>query len=421
MADIKLFNSSLNGEVTVCSSKSVAHRAIITGALACRDIKIYNVIYSKDILATIDALKVLGADITYDGSTVIIKKSNILKNSSLTFNANESGSTLRFLIPVFVALGNETKFLGEGRLPKRPLDDYFEIFDKEGIFYERAEDYLPLKTKGTFTGDTFFVKGNVSSQFITGLMLSAIVRDREITIKITTPLQSCPYVYITKKVLEDFGHSVKISDNTITVKKGSKDIDAYTVENDWSQAAFFLSGGVMSGDVTLCDMNLSSAQGDKEIVEILKNMGAKIEINDGKIRAKKSELYGVKIDVSQIPDLVPILSVLGAYAKGETLIYNAARLKIKESDRILSSKKMLESTGVSVETGEDYIKIIGKGTFLNGKIDSFSDHRIVMASAMIGTQTENLIIKNYKAVEKSYPEFFSDYFKLGGKGEVINE
>ena len=339
MADIKLFNSSLNGEVTVCSSKSVAHRAIITGALACRDIKIYNVIYSKDILATIDALKVLGADITYDGSTVIIKKSNIFKNSSLTFNANESGSTLRFLIPVFVALGNETKFLGEGRLPKRPLDDYFEIFDKEGISYERGEDYLPLKTKGTFTGDTFFVKGNVSSQFITGLMLSAIVRDREITIKITTPLQSRPYVYITKKVLEDFGHSVKISDNTITVKKGSKDIDAYTVENDWSQAAFFLSGGVMSGDVTLCDMNLSSAQGDKEIVEILKNMGAKIEINDGKIRAKKSELYGVKIDVSQIPDLVPILSVLGAYAKGETLIYNAARLKIKESDRILSSKK----------------------------------------------------------------------------------
>ena len=157
MADIKLFNSSLNGEVTVCSSKSVAHRAIITGALACRDIKIYNVIYSKDILATIDALKVLGADITYDGSTVIIKKSYILKNSSLTFNANESGSTLRFLIPVFVALGNETKFLGEGRLPKRPLDDYFEIFDKEGIFYERGEDYLPLKTKGTFTGDTFFV------------------------------------------------------------------------------------------------------------------------------------------------------------------------------------------------------------------------------------------------------------------------
>ena len=421
MATIKLFNSSLNGKVTVCSSKSIAHRAIIAGVLSCKDITIFNVKSSKDILATIDSLKVLGADITYDGSKVVIKKSNLIKNSSLEVNANESGSTLRFLIPVFVALNNETLFSGEGRLPVRPLDDYLTIFDKEGISYEKGEDYLPLKTKGTFKGDAFFVKGNVSSQFITGLMLGAIVCDREITINITTPLESRPYVDITKKVLEDFGHSVQISDNIIRIKKGETNISTYAVENDWSQAAFFLAGGVMSGDVTLCDMNLNSYQGDKKIVEILKKMGADIIEDKDTIRAKKSNLNGIKIDVSQIPDLVPILCVLGAFAKGETLIYNAGRLKIKESDRILTSKKMLENAGVTTETGDDYIKIFGKGSFLSCVIDSFCDHRIVMASAIMGTQTKNLFIKNYEAVEKSYPEFFSDYIKIGGKGEFINE
>ncbi len=421
MADIKLFNSSLRGEVTVCSSKSIAHRAIIAAALSYRDITILNVKSSKDILATIDALKVLGADITYNDSKVIIKKSKLIKNSSLEVNANESGSTLRFLIPVFATLGNETVFSGEGRLPERPLDDYLEIFDKEGISYEKGDNYLPLKTKGTLRGDTFFVKGNVSSQFITGLMLSSIVRDKEITINITTPLESRPYVCITAKVLEDFGHSVQICDNVIRIKKGNTNIDTYKVENDWSQAAFFLAGGVMSGDVTLCDMNLSSYQGDKKIIEILKNMGADITEDGDKITVKKSSLTGIEIDASQIPDLVPILCVLGAYANGETLIYNAGRLKIKESDRILSSKKMLESTGVITQTGDDYIKIFGKGCFSNCVIDSFLDHRIVMASAIIATQTGNLTIKNYKAVEKSYPEFFSHYFKIGGKGEFVNE
>ena len=159
MADIRLFGSFLNGEVTVCSSKSVAHRAIIAGALSERDMEIKNVDYSKDIEATIDGLRALGVDISFVENRVIIKKSKVKRNGVASFNAKESGSTLRFLIPVFVALNNESEFFGEGRLPKRPLDDYFEIFNKENIYYEKGEDYLPLKTKGAFSGSTFFVKG----------------------------------------------------------------------------------------------------------------------------------------------------------------------------------------------------------------------------------------------------------------------
>lgn len=421
MADIRLFGSSLNGKVTVCSSKSVAHRAIIAGALSGRDMEIKNVDYSKDIEATIDGLRALGIDITFCDSKVIIKKSRLKRNSSASFNAKESGSTLRFLIPVFVALNNESKFLGEGRLPKRPLDDYFEIFDKENVSYEKGEDYLPLKTKGTFQGSTFFVKGNVSSQFITGLMLSAIACEREVTIKITTNLESKPYVEITKKILTDFGHKVSFENNEIRIKRGETDINSYYVENDWSQAAFFLAAGAVSGDVTVCNMDLTSMQGDKEIVDILEKMGADVIRGDSFVRVKKTRLSGVKTDVSQIPDLVPILSVLGANAEGITEITNAKRLRIKESDRLLSVSEMLKGAGVKTEMGEDYLKIYGADEFSDSRVDSFNDHRIVMSASIMALNAKKTEIENYKAVFKSYPEFFKDYFEIGGKGEFLNE
>lgn len=421
MADIKITPAFLNGEVTVCSSKSIAHRAVILGALSEKDITIKNVDYSLDLAATIDGIRALGVDIEFKDKNVFIKKSNIKRNLNASFNAKESGSTLRFLIPVFIALGNECEFFGEGRLPKRPLDDYFSIFEKEEIAYEKGENYLPLRTKGTFGSNEFFVKGNVSSQFITGLMLMSAVYDREITINITTALESKPYIDITKKVLEDFGHEVSFSDNKIIVKKGNVTIDEYTVENDWSQGAFFLAGGAINGEVTLCDMNYSSKQGDKQIVDILKKMGANITVGSDYIKVLKSQLKGIQIDVLDIPDLVPVLAVLGACATGETLLYNAKRLRLKESDRIFSVSEMLKSAGVKTKSGEDYLKIYGNSEFLNCEVDSFNDHRIVMSSAVLGLKTNELVIKNCDAVKKSYPDFFKDYFEIGGKGEFLNE
>lgn len=421
MDNIKLYKSQLNGNVTVCSSKSVAHRAIIAGALSADKLIIKNVDYSKDITATLNGLKALDVDVRYENNTVTINKSKIKRNGIAEFNAIESGSTLRFLIPVFVALNNESTFLGEGRLPLRPLDDYFEIFDKEGVVYQRNKSYLPLKTKGTFNSNVFEVRGDVSSQFITGLMLGAIAGDEEVTIKITTNLESRPYVDITAKVLRDFGHFVSFEDNLIRVKRGKCNISEYTVENDWSQAAFFLAGGAISGNVTLCDMNPDSAQGDKEIVSLLKKMGADLTVGKDYVNVKKSELRGIKIDVSQIPDLVPILSVLGACADGETEIFNAKRLRLKESDRLMSVTEMLNGMGISVEMGEDYLKIKGKGEFKSCTVDSFNDHRIVMSAAIAATKADEIKILNHNAVSKSYPEFFSDYIKIGGKGEYTNE
>ena len=420
MDKIRLFNSYLKGDISVCSSKSVAHRAIILGALSGRKIKIKDVDSSDDILATINALKAANVKIEYKNKEVDIDGADILKNSTCKVNANESGSTLRFLIPVFVALNNETEFWGEGRLPKRPLNDYFELFNSQGIAFERKEDYLPLKVKGSFKNHIFEIKGNTSSQFITGIMLAAVVMNEEITIKITTALESKPYVDITCGVLRDFGHAVTFENNIIKVKKGECKIDEYKVEKDWSQAAFFLTGGAVSGNVSVKNMRMDSLQGDKKIVDILREFGAEIVTEDDVIKVEKSNLRGIKIDASEIPDLVPVLSVAGAVAEGETLIYNAGRLKLKESDRLYSVSKMLENLGIEVEMGEDYLKIKGTGKFFGGEIDSFNDHRIVMSAAIASLNSKKeVVINGYNAIRKSYPEFFSDYFKIGGKGEYI--
>lgn len=419
MCDIRLNKSSLLGEITVCSSKSVAHRAVIAAALSGRDITVKNVTPSKDIYATLNGIKALGVSYIFENETVIIKKSTLNKNKKLSFNAGESGSTLRFLIPVFTALGNETTFLGEGRLPMRPLDDYLEIFDKNSVCYEKGECYLPLTVRGTFKETVFDVRGDVSSQFITGLMLSSLATDKEITINITTNLESKGYVDITAKVLEDFGCSVLFKDNTVKIKKGICSIDEYIVENDWSQAAFFLVAGAVAGDVTLRNMNLSSPQGDKEIVSVLEKAGADITIGSDFVRVVKSKTNGFLCDASDIPDLVPILSVLGAFAKGKTHLYNLKRLRLKESDRIESTVSMLRAFGVKCESGEDYITIYGENSLCDAFVDSFNDHRIVMSSAVMALKGGTTLIKNYKAVDKSYPGFFEDYFRLGGKGEIL--
>jgi 3-phosphoshikimate 1-carboxyvinyltransferase len=251
-------------------------------------------------------------------------------------------------------------------------------------------------------------------------MLAALCLEREITIKITTVLESKPYIDITAEVMRNFGHIVEFSGNEIKIRKGKTEISQYTVEKDWSQTAFFLVGGLVSGEVKVNEMNLLSSQGDKKILDVLKSFGGNITIDNNTVIAKKSKLKAIKIDVSDIPDLVPILSVAAAMAEGTTHIYNAGRLRIKESDRLLSVTRMFEAMDIPVKMGEDHLEITGKGYFKGGSIDSFNDHRIVMSGAIMALNAEETVeIKNYKAVNKSYPEFFEDYSKLGGKGEIV--
>lgn len=412
MDNMILKNCFVNGSIEVPSSKSVAHRALIAAAFSEKPIKIKKIDFSKDIYATIDSLRQLGVTILIEDEFILVDGSTLIKNSEVSINANESGSTLRFMIPVTTMLEKTAVFDGEGRLPERPLDDYFEIFNNNGIEYSYPEGkYLPLKVSGDIKFDEVEVKGNTSSQFITGLIFCGLVSP--VKVKITTELQSKPYVDITVDVLRKFGCLVKEYDNTYEISKTPTIIDEYSVERDWSQAAFFMCAAAINGGVTLKDMNMESAQGDMEIINLLKKFGADVTINGNDLTVKKSSLKGIDIDVGNIPDLVPTLSVLACFAEGKTRIYNAARLRIKESDRLQAMYDELTKLGADVEIGDDYLVINGGKPLHAAQVDSHNDHRIAMAMtvASVGCKGD-ISLSGFGAVNKSYPHFFEDWSSL---------
>ncbi len=412
MNNIILTPGYVKGCVAVPSSKSVAHRALIAAALSEKPIKVNNVDFSKDIYATIDSLRRLGVTVTEENGYILVDGSTIIKNSDVSIDANESGSTLRFMIPVTALLEKTTTFDGKGRLPERPLNDYFEIFDKNGVVYSHPKDkYLPLCVSGNIKLNEVDVKGNTSSQFITGLIFCGLVNP--IKVSITTELQSKPYVDITVDVLKKFGCDVIERNNCYEIKKNTTVIDEYSVERDWSQAAFFMCAAAINGCVTLKDMNMTSAQGDMEIISLLKKFGADVTINGSDLTVKKSDLYGIDIDVGNIPDLVPTLSVLACFAKGKTKIYNAARLRIKESDRLQAMYEELTKLGADVEIGEDYLIINGGKPLYGAEVDSHNDHRIAMAMAVASVGCiGDIVLGGHDAVSKSYPHFFEDWSSL---------
>ena len=412
MDNMILKNCYVNGCIEVPSSKSVAHRALIAAAFSEKPIKIKKIDFSKDIYATIDALRQLGVTISIEDEFTLVDGSTLIKNGEVSINANESGSTLRFMIPITTMLEKSAVFDGEGRLTERPLDDYFEIFNKNGIEYSYPEGkYLPLKVSGDIKFDEVEVKGNTSSQFITGLIFCGLVSP--VKVKITTELQSKPYVDITVDVLRKFGCLVKECDNTFEICKTPTLIDEYSVERDWSQAAFFMCAAAINGCVTLKDMNMESAQGDMEIISLLKKFGADVTINGNDLTVKKSSLKGIDIDVGNIPDLVPTLSVLACFAEGKTRIYNAARLRIKESDRLQAMYDELTKLGADVEIGDNYLVINGGKPLHGALVDSHNDHRIAMAMAVASVGCNGVIsLSGFGAVSKSYPHFFEDWSSL---------
>ena len=412
MNKIVLRPSFVKGCIAVPSSKSVTHRALIAAAFSEKPIKVKKISFSKDIYATMDALRQLGVTVTEEKDYIKVDGSTIIKDNNVKIDANESGSTLRFMIPVTVLLENSAIFDGKGRLPERPLDDYFEIFKKCGVKYSCPEGkYLPLNVSGEVKFEEVDVKGNTSSQFITGLIFCGLISP--IKINITTELQSKPYVDITVDVLRKFGCIIKENKNTYQIKKTQTEIDEYSVERDWSQAAFFMCAAAINGNITLKDMNMKSAQGDMKIISLLKKFGAKVTVSGNDLTVEKSNLRGIEIDVGDIPDLVPTLSVLACFAKGKTKIYNAARLRIKESDRLQAMYDELTKLGADVEIGKDYLVINGGKTLHGAKVDSHNDHRIAMAMAVASCGCEgDIVLSGYDSVSKSYPHFFEDWSSL---------
>ena len=398
-------------------SKSIAHRALMLGAMSGAVIR--NVDFSKDIMATLDCLNALGAVSTVEGDSVRFSPARLKKESTVVLNCGESGSTLRFFIPFSQALGNHTEFRGEGRLPKRPLTVYFDLFDQKHISFSHGENYLPLTVSGKLSGGVFQVRGDISSQFITGLMLSAPLFECPAVITVTGQFESKPYVDITLDTLRTFGVAVREKDKTYEIANRLPTLKDYTVEKDWSQAAFFLCGGAINGDLTVKGMNLDSKQGDKKILEILKDFHADLTISDGGVHVRKSYLRAADVDVRDVPDLVPVLAVLACFAEGTTRLYNAARLRLKESDRLSAMYDELTKLGAVIAMGDDYLEIQGGQPLHGGEVFSHNDHRIAMALSVcsLGTQG-NIILREPHCTDKSYPAFYQDFIAAGG---VVHE
>lgn len=399
MSIVEIKNSILNGNVTIPPSKSAAHRALICSYLAGGG-SVSPIIDSNDMRATVGVI-------------------DALKNNEDVMNCIESGSTLRFMIPVVASLGRRATFIGEGRLPERPIGEYLDILPKHNVKVD-SNGYLPMTIDGQLRNGSYEVNGDVSSQYITGLLLALANVEGDSAVILKTPLQSKPYVDMTVKVMADFGVNITETDFGYLIHGGQEfKKQDYIVEGDWSQSAFFLVAGAIGGGVKVSGLDMNSTQGDKAIVDVLKSFGADVEVGKDYVISRKSKLTGTTVDATDIPDLVPIIAVLGAFSNGKTTIKGAERLRFKESDRIESVVNNLRLMGVDVTETKDGMIINGSkphGADLKG----YNDHRIVMAFSVAGLFCDGDVrIDDAQSINKSYPTFFDDYNMLGGKANVL--
>ncbi len=405
----------LRGTVAVPPSKSAAHRAVIAAALSGGECVIENAVLSQDIEATLRGVSSLGCKHRYNSKTrtlTLAPKAQKPKRR-LEIDCGESGSTLRFMIPIALTFSGSASFIGHGRLMKRPMEPYFEMFKKHGIEY-RIQDNV-LEVSGGLKSGEYEIAGNISSQFITGLLFALPRLDGDSVITVTTEAESKGYIDMTLDILKDFGIEIENRNYRKYIIKGNQEYKPrnYTLEGDYSQAAFFLVAGAIGNDIECVGLSENSLQGDREIVGIIERVGGIIEKTPNGIRAKHtSNMHGIEIDVSEIPDLVPILAVLFAFCKGESRILNAGRLRMKESDRLAAVSGELSHMGVNIEEGADSLKIIGGQTVNGVCVSSRGDHRIAMAEAIAACRAEGeqvCILNALSAVAKSYPDFFDVY------------
>lgn len=421
MSDVKFSPFVPNGTVNVPPSKSDVHRAIICAAMANGVSRISPVALSNDIKATIGCIKALGADAVLENNVLTVDGTNMYKNKTALLDCGESGSTLRFFIPI-AAVGNiNATFVGKGKLPQRPIGIFTEALPKAGTVC-KTEGGLPLEIKGQLKSGIFEIPGNVSSQFITGLLLALPILEGDSEIVLTSPLESVGYIAMTIRTMKQFGVNIQATEKGWHIKGGQsyKPCD-YTTDGDWSQAAFFMVLGAVSGKVTVKGVAKDSTQGDKKCAEILARFGAKVTQLDNEVTVEKGELKAITVDASQIPDLVPVLSVCAAFAEGTTKIINAERLRIKECDRLKATAELLNNLGGKVKELSDGLEITGVSSLKGGNVNGYNDHRIVMSAAVCAARSDEDITATFAmSINKSYPDFYIDYNSIGGKANVLD-
>ena len=407
-----------SGRVRIPASKSQGHRLLICAALGEREVMLVCDGISRDIAATAACLNALGAKITVLHDNLLrVRPIEKAPEGLCHLRCGESGSTLRFLLPLVGALGAKAIFYREGRLSKRPLAPLDQELIAHGM--RLVEDGEKLYCEGRLLPGFYELPGNVSSQYISGLLMALPKLCGDSTLAVTGSLESAAYITMTEDVLFQAGCRIEKSENKYLISGGQNYSlpQKVVVEGDWSNAAFFLCLGALSPQgITVSGLSLHSSQGDRAILEILRRFGAEILAENDTVVVRRGLLRGQRLDAAPIPDLIPILSVVAAVSEGETRIVNAGRLRLKESDRLQSTAALLRALGGEVTELPDGLVIQGKGKLTGGIADSAGDHRIAMsAAAAASVCTGPLTVLGAECVEKSYPRFWDDFGQLEGE------
>ena len=401
------------GVIQIPASKSQAHRMLICAALSREPSRLILDGFSADIEATMQCLEALGARCEETATGLSVTPVGVCP-AQARLDVGESGSTLRFLLPVLGALGVQAEIRMHGRLPERPLSPLWEVLEAHGMRLQ--QDGTILHTDGQLIAGDYSLPGNVSSQFISGLLFALPLLGGNSTLTVTGALQSARYVSMTEQALAEAGILTKKDGPVWQIGGGQRYASpaVQTVEGDWSNAAFFLCMGALSATgVTVTGVNSTSLQADRAITEILVRFGAELTVSEDAVTVRRGVLHGITLDAGPIPDLVPVVSCLAALCDGETRVENAARLRLKESDRLQTTAALLSALGGSVRELPDGLIISGRGRLSGGTADACGDHRIAMSAAMAACGCEGPVtVSGSECVAKSYPAFWEDFASL---------
>lgn len=427
MKTVKIFPTKLQGTVVAPSSKSMGHREIICAGLAAGTSIIDNISMSKDIEATMRCLKAINVAVDEIPSMIAGRKALQISGTGHPMAAadsvdcGESGSTLRFFLPLGANLNCPLTFIGHGKLVSRPLQVYYDIFDEKFIQYFNDNGNLPVTVNGRLNPGIYKLPGDVSSQFVSGLLFALPLLNGDSVIEITSPLESSAYVDMTISCLAKFGIKVEneggLHRRYLVPGKQHYQAQDSQVEGDWSQAAFWTVGGSLGEGITCQGVNVNSLQGDQAVVRIMERMGAKLEQTANSVTVSGSATRATVIDAANCPDIIPVLTVLAAVSEGTTKIINAGRLRIKECDRLAAMTSELNKMGANITEEPEGLTIVGKSEGLKGgvRVDAWNDHRIAMSLAIAAQKcAEPIILTGAECVAKSYPTFWEDYKSVGG-------
>ena len=413
----------ISGTITAPPSKSMAHRAVLCAALAEGRSHITNLEFSKDISATLGAAGQLCAEVRTGPADAVVEGLGHFRPLSAPVDCCESGSTLRFLIPIASLTGQAVTFTGRGRLMERPQSVYETLYREQNLRFEQSS--AGLTVEGALTPGDYTLAGNVSSQFISGLLFALPLLDGDSTLHLLPPVESRSYIDMTRSVQAAFGVSSRWMDETTLFLPGNQHYHAcdYTVEGDYSQAAFPAVLGAVCGGVTITGLRPETLQGDAVILDILRRCGAKFTRTAEGLRFEKAPLHGVDIDLADCPDLGPVLMVLGLLCEGTTVIRNAERLRLKESDRIAAMEAELRACGGVLESAGGTITVQGCADHLHAPeapLHGHNDHRVVMSLAVLALCTGlPLTVDDAEAIQKSWPHFFTAIRPLGAEVEYV--